>query len=176
VNPRLLDLLREQQASGFPDVAGAEASATIPLSDRLVTRLALEGKPPTAPISELDLRALEGNRFTARVRLSKPAWVPPMTLTLHIERQPRFPEDPVLILRLAGPGGLLSLASGAMKFLNVLPPGVRMDGDLVFVNLATLAANNGGGEFLQFVKGLEVTTEAGRFVIRASGAVPPRQA
>jgi hypothetical protein len=99
-----------------------------------------------------------------------------MTLTLHIERQPRFPDDPVLILRLAGPGGLLSLASGAMKFLNVLPAGIRMDGDLVFVNLATLAANNGGGEFLQFVKGLEVTTEPGLFVVHASGAVAPRQA
>lgn len=173
MNPRLLDLLRDQQAAGFPDVAGAEASATIPLSDRLVTRLALEGKPPSAPISELDLRALDGNRFTARVKVSKPAWVPPMTLTLHIERQPRFPEDPILILRLAGPGGLLSLASGAMKFLNVLPPGVRMDGDLVFVNLATLAANNGGGEFLQFVTGLEVTTEPGWFVVRASGGIRP---
>jgi hypothetical protein len=172
VNPRLLDLLQEQQAGGFPDVAGAEASATIPLSDRLVTRLALEGKPPTAPISDLDLRALEGNRFTARVKLTKPAWVPPMTVTLHIERQPRFPDDPVLILRLAGPGGLISLAGGAMKFLNVLPPGIRMDGDLVFVNLATLAASQGAGQYLEFVRSLELTTEPGRFVIRGWGGVP----
>ena len=176
MNPRLLDLLHEQQAGGFSDVAGAEASATIPLSDRLVTRLALEGMPPTAPVRELELRALDGNRFTARVRLVKPAWLPTVTVTLQIERQPRFPDDPVLILRLAAPGGLMSLASGAMKFLNVLPPGIRMDGDLVFVNLATLAASRGAGEYLQFVRGLELMTDAGRFVVRVQGAIPSRQA
>ena len=173
MNPRLLDLLRQQHASGFPDVAGAHASATIPLSDRLVTILANERLPPTAPVRALELRAHDGNRFTVRVRLSRPALMPPISVSLFIEQQPQLPESPFLILRLSSSGGLMSLAGSAMRFLNVLPPGVSFERDHIIVNLRTLLHERGLGEVLGYVGHLEVMAEEGRFVIDVRGSVPP---
>ena len=172
LNSRLLELLRRQRASGFSDVAGATASATIPISDRLVTTLVNEGIPPTAPVRELDLRAHDGNRFTVRVRLSRPAFMPPISVNLLIEQQPQLPENPLLILRLAS-GGLMSLAGSAIRFLNVLPPGISMDGDRIIVNLRMLLNERGVGEVLGCVEYLEVLAEEGRFVIDVRGSVPP---
>ena len=165
MNPRLLDLLRQQHASGFPDVAGAHASATIPLSDRLVTILANESLPPTAPVRELDLRAHDGNRFTVRVRLSRPALMPPISVNLFIERQPHLPDSPFLVLRLGSSGGLMSLAGSAMRFLNVLPPGISIERDHIIVNLRTLLNERGLGEVLGYLEDAAVMTEEGRFVI-----------
>jgi hypothetical protein len=173
MNPRLLDLWHQQHASGYPDVAGAHASITIPISDRLVTTLAVENLPPTAPVRELELRAHDSNRFTLRVRLTRPALMPPITVNLVIEQQPRLPESPFLILRLASSGGLMSLAASAMRFLNVLPPGIGMDGDRIIVNLRTLLNERGVGEVLGYLEHLEVMTEEGRFVIDVRGSVPP---
>ena len=52
----LADLLREQRATGFADFAGAQASATIPISDRLATRLIAGRLSPSSPVREIDLR------------------------------------------------------------------------------------------------------------------------
>ena len=172
MNPRLLDLLRQQHSSGYPDVAGAHASVTVPISDHLVEKIVRENIPPNVPVREVNLHAVGTNRFTIRVRLSRPPLMPPLSATLSIEQQPRLPEHPVLVLRLAV-GGLLSLAASAVRFLNVLPPGITMDGDLIAVNLRTLLEQRGRGEALQFLDHLEVTAEEGRFVISARGSVPP---
>ena len=135
---RLLELLREQQQTGYADVAGALASVTLPLSDRLVSRLVADAMPPGAPVRELDLRASAGNRFSVRVRLARPAFLPPITIHLQIIGQPQFPSDPVFRLRLLS-SGLLSFAGAAMRFLDALPPGIGMDGDIIAVNLRALA-------------------------------------
>ena len=39
MQPALLDILQHQQRGGFPDLAGTEASATIPISDRLLNEV-----------------------------------------------------------------------------------------------------------------------------------------
>jgi hypothetical protein len=169
----LLKLFLEQQASGFPDVAGARASVTLPVSDRLVTRLAAQSLPPSAPISEIDLRAGNANRLSVRVRLTRPALLPPITVNLAIDRQPVLPSNPVLILRLLSTG-LLSFAGAAARFFNVLPPGIRMDGELIFIDLRTLLEQRGLGAHLNYLEHLEVTTEEGRFIVSVRGRVPPR--
>jgi hypothetical protein len=172
MNPLLIELLNQQRASGYPDVAGAHASATIPVSEGLVTTLIQQQLPATVPIRELDVRAHAGNRFTVRVRLSRPAFVPPISLNLLIEQQPQFPDRPVLGLRVLSGGGLFSLAGVAIQFLNVLPAGCQMDGDRVAIDLRTLAEQRGMGELLDFVEHLEVSAEPGKFVISFRGVVP----
>ena len=172
MNTRLLEILHQQRASGYPDVAGAHASATIPISDRLVALLARDNLPPTAPVRELDIHAHDGNRFTARVRLTRPAFMPPIAVSLSIDEQPRLPESPILMLRLASAGGLLAFAGSALRFLNVLPPGLQMDGDRIAVNLRTLLEQREIADALDLVEHLEVFTEEGRFVISVRLRVP----
>ena len=171
----MLHLLREQQATGFPDVAGARASVTLPLSDRLVSRLAAQSLPPSAPINEIDLRAGNANRFSVRVRLTRPALLPPITVNVAIDRQPVLPSNPVLTLRLLSTG-LLSFAGAAARFFNVLPPGLRMDGDLIYVDLRTLLEQRQLAQHLNYLEHLEVTTEEGTFIVSLRGRLPPRAA
>ena len=167
----LLHLLREQQASDFPDVAGARASVTLPLSDRLVSRLVSQSLPPSAPVRDVELRAQDGNRFSVRVRLTRPALMPPITVNLAIEQQPALPSSPVFAVRLLSTG-LFSFAGAAMRFFNVLPPGLRMDGDLIYVDVRTLLEQRGLAEYLRYLEHLEVTTEEGRFILAVRGGLP----
>jgi hypothetical protein len=172
MNPGLLDLLRQQHASGFADVAGAQAAVTIPVADHLVARIANENIPPSAPVREIDLHAFGADRFTVRVRLSRPALLPPISLNLTIEQQPQLPGNALLVLRLAG-GGLISLAAFAARFLDLLPPGIAIDGDRIIVNLRTLLEQRGFGDALQYLEHLEVRAVERKFVISARGGVPP---
>ena len=166
----LLTLLHDQQASGFRDVAGARASVTLPVSDRLVSRLISQSLPPGAPIAYVDVRAQAANRLAARVRLTRPSFMPPVTVNLAIERQPGLPDNPVFVLRLLSTG-LLSFAGAAVRFMNVLPPGIRLDGDLIYIDIRTLLEHRGMAQHLRYLEHLEVTTEEGRFVVSARGAL-----
>ena len=171
MTPRLLELLHQQRASGYADVAGAHASATIPLSDRLVTAFVQEQLPPSVPVRELEIRAHARNRFSVRVRLTRPALMPPISLNLSIEEQPQLPHKPFIVLRMASGGGLFSLAGSALRFLNLLPPGIHLDGDRIDVDLRALLEQRGMGEVLEFVEHLEILAEEGRFVLSVRGGV-----
>lgn len=174
MNAQLLDLVRQLRASGFAEVAGARASVTLPVADRLVADLARQAIPATAPIRDLELRAIDGDRLTVRIRLAKPAFLPPVAITFQIVGQPALAEHAVLVLRAVSGGAMLSLASSALKFVGSLPPGVRLDRDIVAIDLRALAAQHGAAEAFGFVEHLELHTEPGRFVVVARAGVPAR--
>jgi hypothetical protein len=167
-----MTLLREQQAANFADVAGANGFVILPISDRLLSRLIAERLPPSAPVSDLELSADAGNELAVRVRLTRAAFLPPITVRFVIERQPRLPESPVIELRMMSEG-LAALAGTALKFVDVLPPGVRLEGDKVSIDLAALAAQYGVAEVLPYLTDLEITTTVGRVVFTVRAAVPP---
>lgn len=166
-------LLREQQAAGFADVAGIRVSATLPVSDRLLTRVVLAQLPPAASISAFELRAHQGNRLTIRVRLARPSFLPPFTIPFTIERQPDLPQSPVFVLRMGSIGGLLALAGPVVRFFDVLPPGVQLQNDRVLVDVKTLLEQHGAELALTFLEQLEITTDEGRVVVFFRAAVPP---
>ena len=98
---------------------------------------------------------------------------PRLTITLFIERQPQLPDSPVLVLRLASPA-LTMLAKAASHFLHVLPPGLRLDHDLLLVDIAELLRQRGAAQWLRYVQTMEVTTAPGTVLVsvRASVGVP----
>jgi hypothetical protein len=169
--PWWVNLLREQEAAQFADVAGAHLAITLPVTDRLVTRLISSRLPASLPIKELDVRAAAGNQIAVRVRLLRPAFLPAFTIGLIIERQPLLPSSPVLVLRI-GLDAMGALAGMAMRFLQVLPPGLRMDGDRLYVDLATCLARYGAAEVLEYLTSFELTTTEGRFVVNARAVLP----
>src|SRR5262245_45724454 len=136
MQPWWMPLIREQWAERFADFRGASASVILPISDRLITTVAHARRPSS--IQDLQIRAHAGNRFAVSVRLQNPSWLPPIGADLAIERQPQIPDSPVLVLRVVSRSILALLAGPAARVLNALPTWLRMDGDLLFVDVAKL--------------------------------------
>ena len=111
-------LLEDLQRNNFADLAGAHATAHVPLADRLVGAVVNASLPPDGAIRALELKAHSGNEFTVRVRLRKPALLPPLSLRFRIAHQPELPASPLLVLLLA-PTGLGVLAGPALRMLGV---------------------------------------------------------
>ena len=174
MEPWWVALWRKQQSDGFPDLAGTEVSATIPISDQLISRVIAQRVPPTAPVRELLLVAHPGNEITLRVRLTGPAILPPVQVRLAIDQQPDLPASPVVALRIVSQG-IASLAVNALKFIDMLPPGVRFDGRRLVIDVRTLLESRGAAEALAYLTDLKFTTAEGRIVVQARASLPVRQ-
>ena len=162
-------------AGGTPQPAppaAAHASFTIPVSDRLLNRIIADRLPRSSPISELHLRAEDGNQVTVSVKLARLAFLPAVRVRLIVERQPDLPASPILVLRMVFEG-VAALASPALRFLEGLPPGIRVDHDKLHVDLATLSAQYGAADALSYVTALELTTVGGRVIVSGRLATPP---
>ena len=168
LDERFVRLFHRQQASGFEDLRGAEASLTLPVSERLLNEVIAESLPPSAPVRELHVRPQAGDRFAVRARVGSLSWLPAITLGVAIDRQPDLPSSPVLILRLET-SGLSALAGAALRFLNALPPGIRMEADRIVVDVAKLLDARGLGRYLAYVNELRVNTVDGAVVIFIRG-------
>ena len=171
MDPRLEALLTRQRADGFADLRGATADIAIPISDRLLNEAIAQALPPSAAVRDVQLTSRAGNRIGVRFRIAAAAFLPPVNLTLTIERQPELPASPVLVLRLEL-GGLLSMAGSALRFLNALPPGIQVEQDRILVNLATLLAERGLADLLEYAEQVRVTTTDGAVIVAVRAAIP----
>jgi hypothetical protein len=163
-------LLREQRSAGFPDVAGAHGTFVLPVSDRLITHIVSHRLPPSVPISEFQIAAHAGDKVTLRVRLARPAFLPPIQTTLTIDQQPDLPASPVLGLVIQS-RGMATLAATALRFLDVLPSGIRLDGVRVIVDLRRLLEQWNAADVLTHVTHLKVTTDVGRVIVHVRGGL-----
>jgi len=157
----VLELIAQQQRIGFTDVTGTEGQATIRLTDRLLNQIIAAELSRSRAIREVQVRAMSGDRFSVHLVLARPSFLPALNIGVLIERQPALPDSPVLVLKLTGAGGLARFAGPAAAFLNVLPPGIRMTGDLVHLDVAVLLQQRGIGFVLQHMDDLRVNTEEG---------------
>jgi hypothetical protein len=164
MDQRLLRLLKQQAAAGFDDLRGAEASITLPVSDRLLNEIITQALPASAKVRDVEVRALTGNRFGVRAKIGAASFLPPVSLTVVIDRQPELPASPVLVLRLEL-GGLLAVAGAAMRFFGQLPPGIRIDNDRVYVDLAQLLDKQGLSGLLEHLEELQVSTTQGATIL-----------
>ena len=175
MDQRLLRLFNRQVASGFDDLRGAEAAVTLPVSDRLLNEILTEALPSSAKVRDVGVRAQAGNRFAVRAKIAAAPFLPPLSLTVAIERQPELPASPVLVLKLEM-AGLLAVAGAALRFFDALPPGIRIENDRVHVDLAQLLEKQGLSGFLDHLEHLHVDTAEGTTIIslRARIATPSR--
>ena len=166
--PDLYEIVHSLRASRFRDLSGARASASVPIAEPLLNAVIAASVPPNAPVRTVAVHPEADDRFAVRI-VAKAALIPAITLKLAIEAQPRLPDSPLLVLRMVTLGGLFGLASGAIA--GMLPPGVRLDGERILVDLAALAAQKGQGELFGYVKRLEVHTEPGRLIVQLDAGV-----
>jgi hypothetical protein len=172
----VLELIAQQHRAGFADLAGTEGQASIRVTDRLLNQIVATELAQSRAIRQVRVHAMNGDRLTVQLVLAKPSFLPPLNFEVDIERQPSLPQSPELVLKLAGLGGLTRFAGPAAAFLNVLPPGIRMIGDRVHVDLGALLEQRGLGFVLQYVDQVRVTTEEGALRIGFRVRVrPPSQ-
>lgn len=170
MDERWLRLFLRQHASGFDDLRGADAALTLPVSERLLNEAIAEGMPRSAPVRDLHVSPLAGDRFTVRVRIGSSPLLPAITLRLSIERQPEFPGSPVLILKMET-SGLLGLAGPALRFLDALPDGIRVEHDRIYVDLLKLLEVRGLANYLSYITGLTVNTVEGAVVVSLRASI-----
>ena len=157
----VLSLLRQQQASGFSDLAGAQVTATVPVRERLINQVIAANLPRNGALRHAELHAQPGERLTLRVALAKPSFVPPFNVNLQIERQAQLPDSPVIVLKIAGAGGLMAMAGSIAGLAGGLPPGMRLDGDRIHVDLRAMLRPHGADTLLDLIEELYVATGEG---------------
>jgi hypothetical protein len=151
-------LLSYLQASAFKDIAGATVSLRVPIAATLVNRLAADALSGTAlPVRAVEIGPHAGDRFDVVVTTAWPL-VPQLKISMTIERQPAFPDSPVLLLRWSFLGGLGALAARFTQALKNLPAGVRIENDRLALDLPTLAAGTAAAPVLPYVKRVELHT------------------
>lgn len=171
-----LELIAQQQRTGFADVAGSETQATIRVTDRLLNQILTTELKRSPAVREARVHAMSNDRLAVTVALPKLSFLPPITVDVLIERQPSLPESPVVVLKLTGIGGLTRFAGPAVAFLNLLPRGIRMVGDRVHVDIAALLQQRGWGFVLAYVDELRVNTEEGALRVAFHARLRPSAA
>lgn len=169
---RLWHLLENQRTTNFSGLSGSDVRAAIRITTSLLNEALSAYVSSSSAIRELTVQPRAGNRFDVHVKLSK-ALVPPINVTVAIERQPELPADPTLVLHLTGIGGLMRFLGPAINsFASGLPPGIRLDGDRVFVDLREVLRAYGEAELIAFAEEMAIGTDEGHAIVIVRANVP----
>jgi hypothetical protein len=164
MDPRLSALLFRLQETRFADLAGSEAYTVIRIGEALLNHAAATFAASSSAIRDITIHPRAANLIDVHLKLAK-AFLPAINLTLEIERQPQLPDHPELVLRLSGAGGLVRLAAPMIGSSGALPPGIRLDGDRLLVDVRHLLQGQGRADLLDFAEQLQVMSEDGRLVL-----------
>jgi hypothetical protein len=166
-------LLRQQQVSGFADIAGAEGWVMLPIADTLLTAILQQRLPSSFPVSHLELHAHAESHFSLRVKLKSPAFLPAFTIPFVIARQPSLPDSPYLGVALAAQG-MSALFGTLVRAFASLPPWLRFDeAGHITADLGLLAADYGLDAYFRHLADLEVKTVPGRVLVSARAVLAP---
>ena len=146
---------------------------TVPISDRLISRLVAERIPAGVPIRDFDLSAYRGELMKIRIRLAKPAFLPPIHITLAIEQQLDLPTIPTLVLKIASEG-VVNLAALALPFVGVgvLPAGVQYTDGRFIINVRTILERHNAADILEYLTDVKVGTAEHQVIVRARARLP----
>jgi hypothetical protein len=170
VDERIERVLRRQLADGFPDIRGAQAAITLPISERLLNEVLAETIPRAAPVTDLHVSPEAGDRFVVRFRVGFSPLVPRLKVALAIETQPDLPALPIVVLRLETTG-LMMLAGPVLRLLNALPAGMTVKDDRIQVDLRDLAQRRGFAPYFDYLDSLRVNTVNGGVLLTVHGRI-----
>ena len=136
---------------------------TLPVSKRLLNEVVTAALPVSSPIRELDVTPLDGDRFFLQGRVGSSPILPPFQFNVAIDRQPEFPDVPVLVLRLESMG--LRLLAGLVLRKVSMPSWVHVDRDRIHVDLRVLADQNAVGQYVGYIEHLRVNTVPGTLML-----------
>ena len=169
--PSLREILDTLRASEFRDLSGSRVATTLLLGEPLLNAVVAASLPQDAPVHTLSVHPHDGDQLGIRAKLTRPAFLPPIHASVAIECQPDLPQNPTLGLRITGFAGLLARVGPLLSVMPKLPAGLRLDGDVLTVDLRQLLAERAQEEWLRLVHRVVVHSENGRIVIELEAAV-----
>jgi hypothetical protein len=148
------------------DLPGATVSGSIPLSDDVVNTLIADRLSPGAMVREVIVESHDGNRLSARVRLTTP-FVPTLTIDARIDQQPDLARADPLVLRwtVRGLAVAAPVAVIALRRLGKLPPWLSVESGAASVDIQRLVEARGFGEIIPYVAALRVSSAEGRIIL-----------
>ncbi|MGH9315382.1 MAG: hypothetical protein ACRD09_00930 [Vicinamibacterales bacterium] len=155
----LAGLFDDLRRGRFTELAGSRAAIDLAIPEALINRAladALAG-------SEGRLRGVTvvvhpDDRFHLDLQLS-PSVLPSIAVEAVLDRQPALPESPEFVFRWRTLlPGLAALAGSAASFFKALPPGVRMEGDRVFVDIRPILDRAGAADLPPLLSELRLST------------------
>lgn len=159
-------ILRTQLGIAAGDLRGARLTAEIAVPDALLNALiAARLAGASLPVASIHVEST-GNGMLAVV-VPRIRAIPALRLTLAVERQAVFPDDPVLYLRWELPRfGALAGAVPLLARALTLPPWMAVDGARVMVDIPALLRWRGLGDLARYLRRLDVRVEPGSVVVR----------
>jgi hypothetical protein len=115
-------------------------------------------------VREVDIRPGAGDAFDVVITVSWP-FVPAIKVGFVVERQAQFPAAPVIVFRWSLLGAAGVIASRFIASLAHLPPGVRLDGDRLIIDIPQLAERTPAAAILPYIRSLELHTVEDRVVL-----------
>ncbi len=149
------------------ELAGARVTGQVPIRTDVVNRLiASRLAGADTPLASVRIEPRQDNVIEAEVTPSS-RFAPQVRVQAMIERQPDLPASPQLVLRwrIQGASLLAKLAAPVIANLKSLPPGVRIDGDLILIDLRDALASQGHADLLEYMRALRIETRADGFVV-----------
>jgi hypothetical protein len=166
-----LEQLRRDALSGnIPSLSGARIVADIPVSDRLIGQIIAGKIGSDSALQEVDLKAEEG-RARVTVKVARPSFLPPLSAVLTVERQPDLPVSPVLVLRVGMMPGVAALLGAGISLVSVLPAGLRLEGDRLFLDVPALLSDRGYAWLLPYLRALSISFVTGRVVCHVEAGI-----
>ena len=154
------------------DLAGSWFASEIPVSEAFINRQIGERIERHPHIASVLVTLREGDEAVIRVE-PRSRLVPAVPVNVRIEQQPSLPEDPVLLLRWSLPsaGPLALIAGKVASYIKGLPDGVRIDGDLIVIDLRTLLRARGLEEVLGVARRVAFHTRPGALVVEVEAGI-----
>jgi hypothetical protein len=163
MNAWLEQVLADLRSGRASDLAGSRVAADVAVSDRLINEILEKHVAGRGQVRTIEVTARDGDARVT-VKLAKPAFLPPIAITVSVAKQPEFPSRPVLELHLAMPPALAAMAGAGLGALNLLPPGHRLEGNRLLIDVATVLAERGQGWIVPYLRALNARFENGRVV------------
>ena len=169
---KLDDIIRQRIGIDLRELAGSTLGGEIPLSDALVNRMIAERLAQHAQLAAVRVQAQPNDSVAIQV-VPRARLMPPVNVTARIERQPEFPQHPMLLLRWSMPaaGPLALFAAPVLGFFKAMPQGIRMDGDRIAVDLRELLHSRGLDDIIPLIRKLEIHTRPGGFAVRFEAGI-----
>jgi hypothetical protein len=165
--PDLLKRFRDAAGFELHELAGGTLHGEIPIPAPLANRLIAERLAASGgPVSSVRLHPLDGDALDAELTIPALRIVPIVKVHAVIERQATA-ANPVLLVRWSMPslGPLAMFAGSVATYFKKLPPGVRIDGEQIAIDIREVAASRGYADLLNYVTDLQLHTRHGAFTV-----------
>jgi hypothetical protein len=147
-------------ANNFSDFAGLVADATIPIPEYLINEVVTEFLRGNKNVTACHINVEPGNLFS--VNFKTPLFPLTLNLKLRLDKAVDFTGSPKIRAKLENNAILGRFSS---FFANVLPAGIRIQGDQIVVDIGSFLRTAQEKKLIELVKAAEIHTVDGVVVL-----------